>query len=313
MLEVIVEAIGLIGFPKSCLKHTTKAFGTATYTVTISVDDKVMLTCDFPAKDITQERKFGCKITKTSKINIEVDCKHNRWYDPHEISTKEIKEIAKKLQLNSEETDVFLDYVSKKNLRKSGILILKVSRISSSAELKQFKLQTSEKKCLYTVADLEGLGIVSQILSSKMGLECPEWVNFLGSMGSILKIAEPISEVDPHAKLALSAAQVAFELFMSQKEHDEQVLGLIQVMANLYQMILDSNPLMKCQTLSQTINDLIALTRECAYFIAQYMKTGPVNAIFNADYMISKFEKQFFILKEIFFTGIMLSIGKMNT
>ncbi|KAF8986255.1 hypothetical protein BDQ17DRAFT_1376239 [Cyathus striatus] len=203
MFEVIfLEAIGLTGFPKSCLKHATKAFGTATYTVTISVDDKVMLTCDFPAKDIAQnnlsasdangensksdlERKFGCKITKTSKVNIEVDCKHNRLYDPHEISTMEIKDIVNKLKLNSE-TNISLDYVSKKNLKKSGTLILNVSRISNSVELTQFKLKTSEKRCLYTVADLEGLGIVSQILRSKTGLECPEWVNLLGSMGSLL-------------------------------------------------------------------------------------------------------------------------------
>ncbi|KAF8989244.1 hypothetical protein BDQ17DRAFT_1373377 [Cyathus striatus] len=202
MLEVIFEAIRLTGFPKSCLKHTTKAFGMATYTVTISVDDKVMLTCDFPAKDIAQqnlslsnasrensksdlERKFGCKITKKMKVNIKVDCKHSRMYAPHEISTIEIRDIMNKFKLNSE-TNISLDYVPKKNLKKFGILILNVSRISSSAELKQFKLQTSEKKCLYTVADLEGLGIVSQILRTKTGLVCPEWVNLLGSMGRLL-------------------------------------------------------------------------------------------------------------------------------
>ena len=37
-----------------------------------------------------------------------------------------------------------------------------------------------------------------------------------------------------------------------------------------------------------------------------------VNAISNADDMISQFEKQFFTLKELFFTGVILSIGQMN-
>ncbi|KAF8985414.1 hypothetical protein BDQ17DRAFT_1436640 [Cyathus striatus] len=195
---------------------------------------------------------------------------------------------------------------------------MKVSWVSTSAQLSHFKITTPVKKCLYTVADLEGLGIVSQILKSDIGLSCPEWINFLGSMGNLLKIARPIGEIDSHAKLALSAAEVAFELFMKQQERDERVRGLIQLMANLYGMILDSDPLDKCQTLSQSINDLISLTRECAYFVAEYMKTGPfsqrvvMNAIFNVNDTITQFEKKFLTLKEVFFTGIMLSIGQVN-
>ena len=61
---------------------------------------------------------------------------------------------------------------------------------------------------------------------------------------------------------------------MKQKERDERVLELTQVMASVYQMILDSDPMEKCRMLSKSINELIALTRECAYFISQYMKTG---------------------------------------
>ncbi|KAF9000085.1 hypothetical protein BDQ17DRAFT_689668 [Cyathus striatus] len=335
MLDIIVEAVGLTGLPKYCLKHTTRAFRTATYTVTISVDDKVMLTCDFPVKDIAQkesllasdvngensksdlERKFGCKIMKTSKVDIKVDCKHTRLYDVHEISAMEIKDIVNMLQLNSE-TNIALKYLSKRKKFLTGTLILRLSRVSTTAELAQFKLSAPPRKSLYTVADLEGLGVVSKILKSDAGLLCPEWVNLLGSIGYLLKLTKPISKIDPHAKLALSAVEVAFEIFMTQKEHDERVLSLVRVMADLYQMILDSSPMEKCQTLSQSINNLIALTRECAYFIAQYIKTVPfaqrmvANTLSNVDYLITQFEKQFFILKEVFFTGIMLSIGQVT-
>ncbi|KAF9000083.1 hypothetical protein BDQ17DRAFT_1327905 [Cyathus striatus] len=148
--------------------------------------------------------------------------------------------------------------------KKSGILTLKVSWISTSAELTQFKLLPPEKKCLYTVADLEGLGIVMQILRSEVGLSCPEWINLLGSMGNVLKITKPIGQIDPHAKLAFSAAKVAFE----------------------------------------------------AYIVMCILKLVPLVDFtviwFDVDDMIKQFEKQIFTLKEVFFTGIMISIGHFN-
>ncbi|KAF8983215.1 hypothetical protein BDQ17DRAFT_1336616 [Cyathus striatus] len=297
MFDIIVE-----GLPQSCPKHTASGYRAAIYTLHIKIDGKTMLTYDFTTKKEPKnlpktnasegndakyilERTFGCLISKTSKVNIEVNCKHSSLYEPHEICTSEIEDFGSKLQLNTA-----LEYGLKKKQR-TATLVLKVSRVSTAAELAQFRLMNIPSKCLYTVADLEGLGIISQILKSEEGLSCPEWINFLGSMGNLLKIAIPIGKVDQHAKLALFAAKVAFELFMRQKTRDERVLGLIRVMANLYQMILDSHPLEKCQT-------LIYENRQFWWvFIVIQLE----------QVMIT-----FFALKEVFFTGIMISIGNLN-
>ncbi|KAF8978028.1 hypothetical protein BDQ17DRAFT_1383359 [Cyathus striatus] len=336
MFHIIIEVIDITDIPGNCQKYTGIGSRTATYTLTINVDGKTMLTYDFhkkknapkklPAERDNDDKNssyelaktFACEISSRSKLNFIVDCKRTQWHDPHNISTTIVQ--CNKLQFNSE-TTVHLEYEVKSKMKK-GKLTLKASRVSSSTELIQFKIPIRAKKLLYNASDLEGLGIVSQILKSEEGLSslrsCPEWVNFLGSMGNLVKIAVPIAKIDPYAMLALSVARVAFEIFIKQKERDERVLGLIQIIADVYQMILDSDPVMKCRTLSEAINNLIALTRECAYFIVQYIKPVPfvertvINTLSNNNEIITQFEKHFFALKEVFFTGVMLSIAQMN-
>ncbi|KAF9000091.1 hypothetical protein BDQ17DRAFT_1427362 [Cyathus striatus] len=329
-LDIIIEVVRITGLPETCPKYQSSRFQAATYTVDIAVDKKKLLAYDYAVKPkVTKkppgddgkepesdlEKKFGCKVSKTSCMNIEIECKHTRFHEPHDIAVLEIDDALNTLQLNSD-TELKL-YYEIKSQRKSITVTLKVLRVSTSSELVQFKLQTRTGP-LYTVADLEGLGIVSKILKSDVGLSSPEWVNLLGSLGSFVNVVEDIAELDIKGKIAISAVTAAFELFMKQKERDERVLALVQLMSTLYQMILDSDPLEKCRTLGDAVNGLISLTRECAYFVAQYIKTVSfaqrivTNSFSSTDDMLGQFEKQFFTLKEVFFTGVMLSIGKMN-
>ncbi|KAF8989253.1 hypothetical protein BDQ17DRAFT_1434579 [Cyathus striatus] len=216
-MDIIIEAINISGLPRHCQEHKlSSCLREPTYILIITIDNKAMLMYKFPEKNKELnsglEKRFGCKLSKTSKINANIACKHTYMHNLHNIASRDI--TVNEMLFGAEIAIINFEYEVKSE-KMSGMLTLKVSRISTSAELTQFKLLPLEKKCLYTVADLEGLGIVMQILRSEVGLSCPEWINLLGSMGNVLKIAQPIGEIDPHAKLAFSAAKVAFEAYIA--------------------------------------------------------------------------------------------------
>jgi hypothetical protein len=69
---------------------------------------------------------------------------------------------------------------------------------------------------------------------------------------------------------------------VKQVDRDNKVIGLVGMMAHLYDFLQDAHPLEKIRSYRKTVERLVRQTTECAYFIAEYSKMD----VFGAQYSL---------------------------
>ncbi|KAF8622303.1 hypothetical protein AX15_007114 [Amanita polypyramis BW_CC] len=168
----------------------------------------------------------------------------------------------------------------------------------------------------YSLDRIKKLGVIINVLDNTMVESMsPAWTNLLFSLGSLVKLAKHISQIDPKARSAIMTIAFAFEMAVQQCIRDQRVEGLIETMAVIYYLIMESEPLEKIRSFRVTIERLLDTTSECALFVASYCETkkftvrAVLNAVSNVDFIPDSFEKTFSMLRMEFVTTSSLHIA----
>jgi hypothetical protein len=135
----------------------------------------------------------------------------------------------------------------------------------------------------------------------------------------------------PFTDLTLPFTSVS-QAVIAQDRRDRRILDLLEIMDNVYALVLDAGPLKKIQSQKHAVEMLVKQTTECAYFISHYFNTPNFceclrlgwkfctltdstslglrlgkNVIGDVDTKIAGFESSFTSLRATFTEGVALN------
>jgi len=118
--------------------------------------------------------------------------------------------------------------------------------------------------------------------------------SLLDSFGPFIKMVDTIAEVHPYATAAWKLLRVAYTLASEQQSRDNNIIGLVDTMQDMYESLLRKDKLWFGS--QKIILETIARqTQECGYFIRDYLKSGGFakKAISNSITSVDKTIKQY--------------------
>ncbi|KAK2463984.1 hypothetical protein APHAL10511_004035 [Amanita phalloides] len=239
------------------------------------------------------DHKFVCRVSKDHRLLLDLRCLHQLRKTHILGSSKEI-DILSLCPLKNHQIQLY----NKRGECGAISLWYQIPREAPDPD------HTGHVTKCYSLDRLRSLGIaIDDLESTKVQLMSPAWTNLLFSLGSVVQLMKNTAQMDPKARLAMTAVTLAFEVVINQCMRDEKIDGLIDVIAGNYRLIMDSKPLETIHSCRMTIERLFDATSECAMFIAEYyrMKNFAMRAmsgIFSrTDMVIDSFEKTFASLK----------------
>ncbi|KZT31837.1 hypothetical protein SISSUDRAFT_1067423 [Sistotremastrum suecicum HHB10207 ss-3] len=125
----------------------------------------------------------------------------------------------------------------------------------------------------------------------------------LDKLDRFVKLVDKISEVHPYAKIAWSVISAAYKIFQAQKQRDDAIAHLIDLMDDTYAFVLESKELFQVESQRKLLENLANQTTECGHFIVDYAKNKTfggrtlTNILGEADGVIKSFESSFSDLK----------------
>ncbi|TFK60929.1 hypothetical protein BDN72DRAFT_490934 [Pluteus cervinus] len=135
----------------------------------------------------------------------------------------------------------------------------------------------------------------------------PQWACIISSLDGLVENTKDLAELNSSAKIAVGAVCAAIKLIIEQVERDERVEALTETMSTIYYHIQDTN-FDKIKSFEETLQRLVKMTTECAYFIASYKQKAFARrtiegAILGVDGIIKDFEEEFAQLRIEFLMG----------
>ncbi|TFK59916.1 hypothetical protein BDN72DRAFT_567921 [Pluteus cervinus] len=135
----------------------------------------------------------------------------------------------------------------------------------------------------------------------------PQWACIVSSLDGLVKNTQDLAELNSSAKVAVGAVCAAIKLIIDQVERDERVETLTETMSTIYYHVQDTN-FDKIKSFEDTLQRLVKMTTECAYFIASYKQKAFARrtlegAILGVDGIIKDFEERFTQLRIEFLMG----------
>ncbi|KAF8622306.1 hypothetical protein AX15_007117 [Amanita polypyramis BW_CC] len=248
------------------------------------------------AECVVWSETFKYNICKGDQLSLELYCSHD--HRPTHVvgSSKEVNVLS---LLSSRDEDHTVRLYDGEGTECGTI----------SIRLETFEHTTHTH---YPLERIKKLGVnVDALDESKIETVSPSWTNLLFSLGSLTQLVKNFTQMVPQVHLAVAVVGFALEMAVKQTIRDKKVQGLIETMATIYHLLLESNPLEKVDSKSfrDIIGRLLEATIECAIFVANYCKTKSFtlrvirNALANVDYAISTFEKTFDGLRMEFVAG----------
>jgi hypothetical protein len=73
--------------------------------------------------------------------------------------------------------------------------------------------------------------------------------------------------------IALTISCVPGQIYQAQRERDEKITSLLDVMNKIYAFVDDAKPLQEIESQNKVLKCMAQQTIECGYFISYYSKT----------------------------------------
>ncbi|TFK70838.1 hypothetical protein BDN72DRAFT_505334 [Pluteus cervinus] len=245
---------------------------------------------------------FTITIKAESHIRLEVICKHKKAKDDHTIGINDNRDV--------------LGMISKPNV---GVIEVNLSRPGREKAVGIIRYTTDVinthklRRGTYHQASLSwrtlnSADIIRQVVFDDVdNLVPPQWACIISSLDGLVENTKDLAELNSSAKVAVGAVCAAIKLIIDQVERDERVESLTETMSSIYYHIQDTN-FEKIKSFERTLQRLVNVTTECAYFIASYKRKvfarrAIEGAILGVDDIIGNFEESFSQLRIAFLMG----------
>ncbi|TFK70800.1 hypothetical protein BDN72DRAFT_503107 [Pluteus cervinus] len=248
----------------------------------------------------TWNEEFTVNFRAQSSIKLEVICKHEHGRRDHVIGSVEVRDVLGKISKQAGRIEAPLSQPGKTKAVGSIAYTIKLAQNTEAARRAPASLSWST---------LNNSDIIRKVIfeGGKDGRVPPRWATVLSSLDGLVKATQDAAELHGSAKIAVGAVCVAIKLIMQQVERDERVEGLVNTMSNVYDHIQDTD-FDKIKAFERTLQCLVKVTADCAYFIATYSQKAFVfrafeGAIIDVDGTITDFENKFTKLRIDFLMG----------
>ncbi|TFK70794.1 hypothetical protein BDN72DRAFT_896133 [Pluteus cervinus] len=277
-------------------EYRTEASATATWSkeFTVSAQPTYLRRCC-----ILTQRSFYRNFRAQSTIRLEAVCKHQHIRHDHVIGSVGV-DVLETISNHAGRIEVPL---SQPGTTKA------VGFIEYTIELAQNTGIETRAPASLSWSTLTSSDVIRRVIfeDGKKGLVPPKWATVLSSLDGLVKATQDAADLHGSAKIAVGAVCIAIKLIIQQVERDERVEGLVATMSNVYDHIQDTN-FEKIKAFERTLQRLVKVTSDCAYFIADYSQKAFVyrvfeGAIINVDGVITDFEKKFNQLRIDFLMG----------
>ncbi|TFK61220.1 hypothetical protein BDN72DRAFT_473210 [Pluteus cervinus] len=246
---------------------------------------------------------FTITIKAESQMKLEVICKHKKAKDDHIIGTNDNRDVLKT--------------ISKPNAGVIEVNLLRPGRDKAVGIIRYTidVIKTHElRRGTHHQASLSWRSLNSAEIIRKVvfnddldDLVPPQWACIISSLDGLVENTKDLAELNSSAKVAVGAVCAAIKLIIEQVERDERVESLTETMSTIYYHIQDTN-FDKIKSFEETLQRLVKMTTECAYFIASYKQKAFARrtiegAILGVDGIIKDFEERFAQLRIEFLMG----------
>ncbi|TFK59914.1 hypothetical protein BDN72DRAFT_905422 [Pluteus cervinus] len=269
----------------------------------VVVDEKEFVTRP-SANGICQwNEDFTITIKAESHMRLEVICDHKRAKDDHAVGGDDSCDILG--TISNPNAGVIEVSLSRPGRDKSvGVVRYTIEVLKAHKLRRRTDHQASLSWRTLNSADV----IRKVVFNDDMDeLVPPKWACIVSSLDGLVKNTQDLAELNSSAKVAVGAVCAAIKLIIDQVERDERVEALTETMSTIYYHIQDTN-FDKIKSFENTLQRLVKMTTECAYFIASYKRKAFARrtlegAILGVDDIIKDFEERFTQLRIEFLMG----------
>ncbi|TFK70825.1 hypothetical protein BDN72DRAFT_896158 [Pluteus cervinus] len=243
--------------------------------------------------------EFAVNVKAKSHLRFEVICKHKKDSNDHTIGVVEDCDV---LGTISRAQAGIIEVALSRPGREKAVGFLRYT----IEVVKTHKLRTEADKPLsLSWRTLNSADIIRKVVFDDDAdvLVPPQWACVISSLDGLVKTTKDL--VKP--KCAVGAVCAAIKLVIQQVERDECVEDLTESMSSIYYHIRATN-FDKIKAFELTLQRLVSMTIECAYFIASYKQKAFVRralegAILDVDGVIANFNQKFTQLRIEFLMG----------
>ncbi|TFK70033.1 hypothetical protein BDN72DRAFT_573364 [Pluteus cervinus] len=267
----------------------------------VVVDGKEFVTK--PSANGIWNEDFTITITAESQMKLEVICKHKKAKDDHTIGINHNRDVLG--TISKPNVGVIEVSLSRPGREKAvGIIRYAIDVIKTHELRRGTHHQASLSWRTLNSADIIRKVVFNDVMDD---LVPPQWACIISSLDGLVENTKDFAELNSSAKVAVGAVCAAIKLIIDQVERDERVESLTETMSSIYYHIQDTN-FDKIKSFEDTLQRLVKMTTECAYFITSYKKKAFARrtlegAILGVDDIIGNFEESFSQLRIAFLMG----------
>ncbi|TFK70025.1 hypothetical protein BDN72DRAFT_878093, partial [Pluteus cervinus] len=277
--------------------HITKP----SFRAKVVVDGKEFVTR--PSANGIWNEDFTITIKAESHIRLEVICKHKKAKDDHTIGINDNRDVLG--MISNPNAGVIEVNLSRPGREKAVGLIRYTIDVIRTHELRR----GTHHQASLSWRTLNSTEIIRKVVFNDHmdDLVPPRWACIISSLDGLVENTKDLVELNSSAKVAVGAVCAVIKLIIDQVERDEHVESLTETMSSIYYHIQDTN-FEKIKSFERTLQRLVEMTTECAYFIASYKKKAFTRralegAILGVDDIIGNFEERFSRLRIEFLMG----------